>query len=350
MVKGVHGIMDMNKWIEEQIKEVEKKATPLLSFPSVQMLYVTVKELISSSNNQALGMKMIADKYDMAAAVAFMDLSVEAEAFGSTTIYSADEVPTITGSIVTTEEEAKELRVPEVGEGRTGVNIEGVEKALKIITDRPVFAGCIGPFSLAGRLMDVNEAMVNCYEEPEMVHVLLEKVTDFIIDYCKEYKKVGAHGVIMAEPLAGILSPGLMQEFSTEYVRKIVDAVQDENFLVIYHNCGNEVARLIDSINKTGCKVYHFGDSIEMIDVMDKIPSDILVMGNISPAKQFRNGTEQSIKEATIKLMEECSVYPNFMISSGCDIPPLTDMENIDAFFEAVESFYYKQRLLDLIA
>lgn len=342
--------MNMYKWIEEQIATEEKKPMPLLSFPSVQMLYVTVKELISDSSNQAMGMKMIADKYDMAAAVSFMDLSVEAEAFGSKTVYSVDEVPTIVGSIVKTEEEAEALRVPEIGEGRTGVNIEGVEKALKLIQDRPVFAGCIGPFSLAGRLMDVNEAMVNCYDEPEMVHTILKKVTGYLIEYIKEYKKIGAHGIVMAEPLAGILSPGLIQEFSTEYVKQIVDEVQDETFLVIYHNCGNEVIRLVDSILKTGCKVFHFGDSIDMAEMMKHIPSNLLAMGNVSPAKEFRNGTEQSVKEATIKLMEACKEYPNFQVSSGCDIPPLTEMDNIDAFFEAVDSFYYKQKLIDMIA
>jgi uroporphyrinogen decarboxylase len=48
--------------------------------------------------------------------------------------------------------------------------------------------------------------------------------------------------------------------------------------------------------------------------------------------------------------MEACKEFPNFQISSGCDIPPLTELDNIDAFFEAVEAFYYKQRLLELIA
>lgn len=40
--------------------------------------------------------------------------------------------------------------------------------------------------------------------------------------------------------------------------------------------------------------------------------------------------------------MERCSVYPNFVISSGCDIPPMTPKENIDAFFEAIGFFYQR--------
>ena len=46
----------------------------------------------------------------------------------------------------------------------------------------------------------------------------------------------------MSEPLAGLLSPQLIDEFSTDYVREIVSALQDKNFIFIYHNCGNAVA------------------------------------------------------------------------------------------------------------
>ena len=341
--------INMYNWVRDTINKEEKKALPVLSFPIVQILNLTVNEFISSSANQAIGIKMIADKYHMPAALSMMDLSVEAEAFGSRTVYSPDEVPTIIGSIVTSKEEADNLRVPEVGEGRTGIYVEGVEKALKLIKDRPVLAGAIGPFSLAGRLMDVNEAMVMCYEEPEMVHSLLRKATQFLKKYILEYKKVGAHGVILAEPLAGILSPALMEEFSSNYVKDIVNEIQNENFIVIYHNCGNEVIRLIDSILGIGCIAYHFGDAIEMSEMMPHIPSNILAMGNISPAKQFRNGTEKSIKEETTRVLEACGEYKNFLISSGCDIPPLTDLDIIDAFFEAVETYYYKKRLIKIL-
>lgn len=341
--------MNMYKWVDKLIYQEDKKAFPLLSFPSVQMLFVTVKELVSDSNYQALGMKMLADKYDMPAVASFMDLSVEAEAFGARTVYAADEVPTNIGRLVETVEDVDALQVPEIREGRTGIYIEGVKKALKLVTDRPVFAGCIGPFSLAGRLMDVNEIMLLCYEEPELVHKVLRKTTDFIIQYIQAYKDIGAHGIIMAEPLAGVLSPKLMAEFSSSYVREIVDAVQEQGFIVIYHNCGNYTIQLINEILDTGCRVYHFGDAIDMQEMMQLIPPDCVAMGNISPSQQFRNGTPASVRIETIRLLEACKEFKNFVISSGCDIPPLTEFENIDAFFDTVQSFYYKQRLLDII-
>ena len=332
--------MNMKNWLED-IKNSEKKTPfPILSFPRVKLMNVSVKQLASNSELQAKGMKLIADRHNTLASVSRMDLSVEAEAFGAQVRFSDDEVPTVIGALVTSPEEAEALQVPPVTAGRCPQYVEAIKKAKELITDRPVFAGVIGPFSLAGRLMDVSEAMVNCYTEPEMVHVTLQKATDFLISYIMEYKKAGANGVMMAEPLAGMLSPALAEEFSEPYVKQIVDAVQDEEFLLIYHNCGDNILLMTDSILRTGAAAYHFGNAVKMSDMLAKIPQNIVVMGNVDPAGQIKNGTPDSVKQATKEIMSACVNYSNFVISSGCDIPPESPWENIDAFFAAAEEFY----------
>lgn len=332
--------MNMKQWVANVIAADRKKAMPVLSFPSIQKMGITVAELINDSDKQAQGMKLVADAADSAASVSLMDLSLEAEAFGSTIRVSDDEVPTVIGAIVSDEDEANALAVPEIGAGRTQLYIDAIEKACRLITDRPVFAGVIGPFSLAGRLLDVSEALVYCYDEPDMVHIVLEKATEFLIRYCKAYKAVGANGIVMAEPLAGLLSPDLAEEFSAAYVRKIVEEVQDDEFLVVYHNCGNSALKTIDSIVTNGCLVFHFGNAVDMEAVMEHIPENMLAMGNVDPAGEFRNGTPESIYAKTKEVMEKCCKYKNFVISSGCDIPPMSSWDNIDSFFQAVEDFY----------
>jgi uroporphyrinogen decarboxylase len=286
-------------------------------------------------------MKLIAERVDSGASLSMMDLSVEAEAFGSEIQFTDGEVPTITGSIVRSLEDAEALRVPEAGQGRTGIYIEAIKKAVTLIKDRPVFAGVIGPFSLAGRLMDVSEALMNCLTEPEMVHAAMRKTTDFLKAYIKAYKNTGAGGVVIAEPLTGLLSPELAEIFSEPYIREIVGAVQDDEFIVIYHNCGNNTILMIDSILRTGAVGFHFGNAIKMADMMPHIPMDRFAMGNVDPASQFRNGTPGSVYEKTLQIMGECcEKFPNFIISSGCDIPPLSSWDNIDAFFRAVKAYY----------
>ncbi len=334
---------NMKQWIDLLKSSGAKKTLPILSFPSVNLLGCTVRELISSSELQAKGMKAVADRTDAAASVSFMDLSVEAECFGSQIILSDDEVPTIENRIINDMDDAEALEIPSVGSGRTQIYIDTIKKAADLIADRPVLAGMIGPFSLAARLLDVSEIMMDCYDEPEMVHAVMEKTTSFLIEYANAYKAAGANGIVMAEPVSGLLSPMLEEEFSSPYVKRIVDAVQSDDFVVIYHNCGDNVPKMLDSILSTGCAAYHFGNAVDMErDIISNVPSDTLVMGNIDPAGTLRMGTPEDISRAVAELLDRCSKYPNFVLSSGCDIPPKTSWENIDAFFEAAMDYYEK--------
>ena len=333
----------MKLWVKELYGTQPKKTLPVLSFPCISLLGITVRELISDSELQAKGMKAVADKTDAAASVSFMDLSVEAECFGATICVSDDEVPTVKGRLINDEGEADALAVPPIGSGRTSIYIDAIKKASELITDRPVLAGMIGPFSLAARLLDVSEIMMDCYDEPDMVHTVMKKATAFLIEYAKAYKAAGANGIVMAEPVSGLLSPALEEEFSSPYVKEIVDAVQDDGFIVIYHNCGDNVARMLSSILTTGAAAYHFGNAVDMEkDIIPKVPRETVVMGNIDPAGVLRMGTPETVKAETVALLTRCSKYPNFVLSSGCDIPPLTPWENIDAFFKARDEFYGK--------
>ena len=203
----------MNKWLASLPES--GKALPILSFPCISLLGCSVKELISDSEKQAEGMALVAKRVASAASVSLMDLSVEAECFGASVRFSDDEVPTVVGRLINDSDEAEALKVPEVGSARSGIYIDAIRKAAEKITDRPVLAGIIGPFSLAARLFDVSEIMIECYDDPDSVHVVLEKCTEFLINYAKAYKDAGADGVMMAEPVSGLLSPALEEEFSS---------------------------------------------------------------------------------------------------------------------------------------
>lgn len=334
------GKINMRQWVSDVMAAEKKKAVPVLSFPCVQLLGTTVQKVVHDSDLQARGMKLVAERCDCGASLSMMDLSVEAEAFGSEIHLSDDEVPTVVGAVLKEPEDADALRVPEVGAGRTGLYIEAIGKACGMITDRPVIAGVIGPFSLAGRLMGMTEIMINCYEEPEMVETALDKATQFITAYIKGFKAAGAHGVCIAEPAAGLLSPDLVGEFAVPYLQRIIGQVQDDGFMVLLHNCGGSVARALPRWYECGAMGYHYGNAVDMKEIVENSPADVLVMGNVDPAGQFRGGTPASVREKTLEVMGACCGHKNFVISSGCDIPPASSWENIDAFFAAVDEFY----------
>lgn len=330
---------NMKEWLAQLCAAKRKQALPILSFPSASLLGVSVRELLSDSERQAEGMRLIAERTNTAAALSLMDLSVEAECFGAEINFSEDEVPTVIGQLIHDEAEADALAVPAVGTARSGLCIEAIRLACSRITDRPVLAGMIGPFSLAARLLDVSEIMIDCYDEPDMVHTVMKKATEFLISYARAFREAGADGILMAEPVAGLLSPSLEEEFAAPYVKEIIDAVQDDGFAVIYHNCGDNTPLMIPSMRSVGAMAYHFGNAIDLSVMLKAFPADVPVMGNVDPAGILRAGTPETVRTATLALMESCASYPNFIPSSGCDIPPLTPWENVDAFFAAVEEF-----------
>ena len=131
-------------------RKKESSSDPL--FPGIQITGHTVDEMVHDGHLQALCMEAIAKQFPTEASFSLMDLSVEAEAFGSPVSYSEDEESDGNSSLVHDEEEQRRLKVPEVGAGRTGECVKGIKEVTGLITDRPVLAGIIGPFSLAGRL------------------------------------------------------------------------------------------------------------------------------------------------------------------------------------------------------
>jgi len=329
--------MNVSKLLWDAARAGHRRALPILSFPAAQKLGVTVEQLVKDASLQANTMALIAAETETLAAVSLMDLSVEAEAFGARVQYFTDEVPAVVGQLVCDLDEAEALDVPDLTKGRASTCVEGIRLAKERISDKPVLAGMIGPYSLAGRLMDVTEIMYVCYDEPEAVHEVLKKATEYLIAYAGAMKAAGADGVVIAEPLAGILSPDMAAEFSHPYVKQIVDALQEENFAVIYHNCSNSVSHMLSGIFTIGAAAYHFGNAVDMAEVMANAPADALCMGNIDPAAQFVQGTPESMTTATKDLLDACGSYPNFVISSGCDIPFHAKWENIQAFFDALK-------------
>ncbi len=327
------------KQIVEKIFENKDKTIPILSFPSTQLLGITVNELLESPEMQVKGMKAIAERCHIGASLNMMDLSVEAEAFGAEIVFKDDDVPTVRKGIIDDITDVDSIVVPEVGMGRTSICIEGVRKAKEEINNIPVFCGVIGPYSLAGRLFDMTELMMECFDSPDKVEILLSKATDFIIEYIKAFKEVGADGVIIAEPAAGLLSPSLNEEFSIPFVKRIIEEINSEDFVVCYHNCGDVVVQMANEIATLGADIYHFGNAIKLSDIIPIMPADSVVMGNVDPIL-FLNGTPEQIKEAVQQIYDECNGFDNFMISSGCDIPALAKWKNIDAYFEKINELY----------
>lgn len=328
----------MNKWIENIINSKSRIAIPIMTHPGIEDIGKHVIDAVKDGNVHFQAIQNIANKYNSYACTTIMDLTLEAEAFGSQVNFTENEVPSVTNRIVYDEETVNALSVPDLTKGRVPEYLKAARLAVENIKEKPILGGCIGPFSLAGRLYGMSEIMVAIYIEPDVIHNLLKKCTSFILQYCKELKEIGLNGVIMAEPAAGLLSNEDCEQFSSDYIKLIVDTLQDDDFSIILHNCGNK-GQCTQAMLKSGAAGLHFGNAINIADALAQCPDDKLIMGNLDPVGLFKLSDSETMYNATMDLLKKTTSYNNFVISSGCDLPPHTPHANITAFFKAVNEY-----------
>ncbi len=334
-------MINMKSWIAQQIENKTRISIPIMTHPGIEMIGKTVKDAVQDGEVHAQAIKKLAEVYPSAATTVIMDLTLEAEAFGCQIEFQENDMPHILGRLVASAEDIENLKVPDLNAGRMQEYLKANKLTVAMGIDKPVLAGVIGPFSLAGRLYDVSEIMMACYMEPDAIMLLLDKCTEFIIKYCRELKAIGCSGVVVAEPAAGLLSNEDCQMFSSEYVKRLVDELQDDSFTIILHNCGNR-GHCTDAMLYTGADAFHFGNAIDMVETLKVCPTNKLIMGNVDPVGVMKMRTPAEIKVYIADLLERTAEFDNFVLSTGCDLPPHVPAGNVEAFFEALTEFNQK--------
>jgi uroporphyrinogen decarboxylase len=334
----------MTRWLQRILDADSRLAMPITTSPGLELTGKPVSALFLDGQVQSECVVALARKYPSIGALTQMDLSVEAEAFGSPVKFSDTEAPTVTSSIVSDLGGIEALAIPSVGAGRTSEYIRAARLTAERIGDRPTLGGVIGPFSLSCRLMDMSQLMMATRRDPDLIHALLEKCTEFLVAYSLGFKEGGANGIVIAEPAAGLISPAFCQTFSSDYVKRIVDAVQDDSFVVVLHNCGNTSGQ-VTSMLYTGARCLHFGNAIDMGQIMSQLPKDVVGFGNVDPLRVMKLGEVFDVKSRTLELLEQLSKYKNFVLSTGCEVPPGATIENLDAFYKTLDIYNMTQAI-----
>lgn len=338
----------MNKdFVKTVLSSSKRLAMPVAVYPGLELVDYTVKELVSNSAAQFEAVSSLHKRYNTPFVLTAMDLSLEAEAFGCQIQMAEDDIPTVEGRLATDAEAIKALKVPDLNAGRIRVPLETAKKLQTLPGNPFVMGGIIGPFSLAARIFGVSETMELSLLEPDTLHALLEKTTKYITDFASAFKNVGADGILMAEPASGLMWPDGLKEFASAYIKQIVAKLQDDTFQIIFHNCGSTLAH-IDAMLDSGVNCLHLGITTDVVKALEKVPENIIISGNLDPSATFVSGTPEAVFRETTELCNAAGKYPNFIISSGCDIPPNAKLENVDAFFKAVEQYNCHQELIPI--
>ncbi len=305
-----------------------KKPTACLFYPIARKMGVSVHRLISDSEVHARALLEIERTYPGDALIRMTELWSEAAGWGMEVTFTDKDFPRLGGPLFEDIEDFAAADLPPVVNETTSPLIEAVEKAVGQL-NKPLIVGVTGPFTLAGVLLGSEELMFNSMTEADLVHDILRKLSSFLHDYIQTYKQAGAGGVILCEPSVAMISPTMTGEFSNQYIEPIIQQLQDDNFAIIYHNCGAINAHL-EVIAELSAEIFHFGSDVDLLRAGKIIATDRTIMGNIDP-RLFLPANDPGQKIAEFKAGS--AGIENIVMSTGCDLAPNSLLENIDLFF-----------------
>lgn len=102
---------------------------------------------------------------------------------------------------------------------------------------------------------------------------------------------------------------------------------------------GKRMSRTIGEVVERFGKGISLDSPVHLPSIASRVPSHILIMGNLSTTGVLLTGTSQEVRQATWQLMDAMKEFPNYRVASGCDLSPETPVENILAMMEAIKEY-----------
>ena len=300
-------------------------------------LGMSLADMNASASAQTEAILAFRERFTADFLLTAMDLSVEAQCFGSHVQFSKTHPPVVEGRLLQDIDQINALSVPAIGEERIPVFLDAVRLLKKEEKNKPVLGGVIGPLSLAGSLFGVTNMLELTIADKAAAIQLIEKCAQFIHAYLQGFKEAGADGVILSEPTAGLLSPRAMSKLSSPYVREMVGRWDDEAFHIVYHNCAAKPVHL-GAVVETGAQFFNFGEPMELDAALEKMSDGQIISGNLDPARVFLAEDAGSVVDETRRLLDAFGDNDQFLPGSGCDLPYHTPFENVDAFYHTLRN------------
>lgn len=272
-------------------------------------------------------------------AVVPFDLCVEAEALGcEINVYAHQEgilYPTIRKKLINTEAEM-ELSIPQGLEGRGRVPL--VSEAIGILKKRvgdtvPVGSYVLGPFTLAGQVMDLNELLKLSFKKPDKVGRLLDILADVTIIVAREFIKAGVDYLTVREmgATSDVLSPRVFKSLIQPYLKKVISEI---TVPCILHICG-KTNHIVQFMVETGATAISVDQKNDVVESRKTLGNEVLIFGNLDPYNVLVQGNPQTVRNAVRKCIDDgvSALWP------GCDIWPTVPPENFLAMMNEVKNY-----------
>jgi Uroporphyrinogen-III decarboxylase len=183
--------------------------------------------------------------------------------------------------------------------------------------------------NIAGQLRGVESLMYDIVDEPEFFERLLDFSLEVSLTFAKSLIDAGADQIIAGEALCSpnFISPNIYRTYILPR-QKIWAKTLDEYGAgaTCLHVCGN-ISPILEDLGKTHTTMLDIDHVVDMKEA--RLKSGCAVRGNINPAGKLLGGTPEEVKDAAKKVLAEAMEVNGIILGSGCDVSPVTPLENI---------------------
>jgi MtaA/CmuA family methyltransferase len=220
-------------------------------------------------------------------------------------------------------------------EKRALVLYEAIRRLRESASDLPVIANIAGPVSLAAGLVDPMKLIVELRTKRAETHRLLEKITQFLIEFALELIKSGAEVITIHEDTGGskIIGPKLFEEYTAVYVNRIIDALRTAGVPTIVHIC-SELEAERSPRGTIQASIHSAETTAELRGLKERYP-DALTMGGLSPFL-LHHGPAERIARVAWQIARDGEVD---IIAPGCGLGLSTPLAHVQAMTQAVAEF-----------
>jgi uroporphyrinogen decarboxylase len=312
-----------------------------------------------------------------AKAGSFMDLCMNPEAACEVTLQPLDRYPSLDASIlfsdILTIPDAMGLGLYfETGEGprfkktvTTAADVDALPivntlKDLSYVTDAvrtirrelngrvPLIGFSGSPWTLAtymvegGSSKDFRKAKAMAYNDPGLMHALLDKLAASVTEYLNEQIKAGAQAVQIFDSWGGALAHDAYVEFSLNPMKKIIDGLireyEGRKVPVIMFTKGG--GQWLEPMADSGADALGLDWTTPISGAKSRVGTKVALQGNMDPAILYAN--PERIREEVAKILAGFGAGSGHVFNLGHGITPEVDPANAGAFIESVHELSKK--------
>ncbi len=211
--------------------------------------------------------------------------------------------------------------------------IKAVEILKKEVGDEvPIVAGIIGPFTIAGSLLDSVPLLKATFKAPQKIRPFLDVGEKAGTALAKALIEAGADIIACEDMTASpeLIHPKTYKEFELEYQRKQFEAIPVPKIL---HICGN-VDAIVEWMGQTGANILSLEPKASAKLAREKCGSDVILMGGVDTATTLFMKDADTVRQGC----EETVADGIQIMAPGCAVAPGTPMENLLTMVEVAKA------------